>query len=201
MELVTNSLVTPKKRLLGSSYQQFHNKPWAPFQNLRPFGTIGVITTKDTIQAKHKDKGTPMIYVGPAASHASDVHMFLNITTHKFIESRDITWMDQMYGDWKNLKAPQGESQITHLPIIYHEEDEPEPASSGIEPPSEPTTTTAKPPNDPHTRTIKALKQLEMSYNTEATTLREALEKDSTASDVPAKGEEPSATISNPTIT
>ena len=49
VELVTNSLVTPKKKDKGSSYKQFHQKSWAPFQALRPFGTIGIITTKDLL--------------------------------------------------------------------------------------------------------------------------------------------------------
>ena len=178
VELVTNCLVTPKKRHVGSSYQQFNHSHWAPFHTLRPFGTIGIVTTKDAIQAKHKNTGTPMIYVGHAKNHATDVHCFLNMQTLKFIESRDITWMHQMYGDWRQLKAPPGETQISHLTIVYLEEDEPEPSASQAPMPNAmpdavssdtdltlPTPPVLAPPPtkpqvDPHTRAARALRHL-----------------------------------------
>ena len=184
-ELVANCLVTPKNKEKGSSYKQFHGKTWAPFANLRPFGVIGVVTTKSSIQGKDKDKGTPMIYVGPASYHALDVHRFWNPETRKYIESRDIQWMDQYYGDWKGLKDPEDLDQITHLPVDYGEDDEPEDEAAVEQPvavqqqpnqqqppvqePAE-EEPVAEPRHRPATpvRVARAMRQLETSYNPDA---------------------------------
>jgi hypothetical protein len=104
VELVSNQLVTPKRKDLGCSYRQFHGKDWEPFQYLQPFGTMAIITKTEKIKGKNDDKGIPMIYCGPAMDHANDVHRFLNPTTRRLIESRDATWMDTTYGKWKGLK-------------------------------------------------------------------------------------------------
>ena len=69
-KLISNSLVTKHKKDIGCSYSQFHKKAWDLFPNLRPFGTMAVVTTKEPIQSKLDQKGTLMIYVGPALNHA-----------------------------------------------------------------------------------------------------------------------------------
>jgi len=94
---------------------------------------MAVVATKEPIQSKLDQKGTPMIYVGPALSHAKDVYRFFNPTTQKFNESRDVVWMSQMYGDWKGLSPPEGEVFISLVPPEGMVEDEPDPApSSGV---------------------------------------------------------------------
>jgi len=162
--MVSNNLVTKKKKDVGCSYHQFHKKAWDLFPSLRPFGTMAVVTTKEPIQSKLDQKGTPMIYVGPALSHAKDVFRFLNPTTLKFIESRDVVWMSQMYGDWKGLSPPEGEVFISSVPPEGMQEDEPDPApSSGSEPPVAPDVPV--PPPAPAATIPRAVRALQTTYN------------------------------------
>jgi len=162
--MVSNTLVTKKKKDVGYSYHQFHKKAWDLFPSLCPFGTMAVVTTKEPIQSKLDQKGTPMIYVGPALSHAKDVFRFLNPTTLKFIESRDVVWMSQMYGDWKGLSPPEGKVFISSVPPEGMQEDEPDPApSSGSEPPVAPDVPV--PPPAPAAKIPRAVRALQTTYN------------------------------------
>ena len=159
--------MTKHKKDVGCSYNQFHKKAWDLFPNLRPFGTMAVVMTKEPIQSKLDQKGTPMIYVGPALNHAKDVYHFLNPTTQKFIESRDVVWMNQMYGDWKGLSPPEGEVFISRVPPEGMEEVEPDPApSSGDLIPEAPPVPPEPPVGPPATaRLPRAVQNLRTHYN------------------------------------
>jgi hypothetical protein len=109
-ERVANSLVTNRKMSKGSSHLQFHDKEWPQLRHLKPFGTLGVVKTAKKIQSKLKDKGTPMLYLGPAPNHAKDVCTMYNLQTRRTVVTRDIRWMGMMYGDWKQLKDPNQET-------------------------------------------------------------------------------------------
>lgn len=62
-------------------YQLFYGcKPKLP-ASLRSFGEIGIETTKDKIQGKLKNRGTPCIFVGYSVHHAHDVYRMVNIET------------------------------------------------------------------------------------------------------------------------
>jgi hypothetical protein len=41
-------------------------------------GTVAVVKTATKMQNKLNDKGSAMIYLGPAMDHAADVHLFYN---------------------------------------------------------------------------------------------------------------------------
>ena len=128
---------------------------------------MAVVTTKDAIQSKLDQKVTPLIYAGPALNHAKDVYRFLNPTTQKFVESRDVVWMSQMYGDWKGLSPPEGEVFISRVPPDGMEEDEPDPAPSSGDDIPEPPQPEPEPPVIPPApaRIPRAVQNLRTHYN------------------------------------
>jgi hypothetical protein len=116
VELVSNNIITPRKKDLGSPYQRFHGKEWESLRYLKPFGTMGIVKTGKSIQSKLTDKGTPMIHLGPGTMHATDVYRMFNPNTKGIVTTRDITWMNQMYGDWKGLANPPELEAIARVP-------------------------------------------------------------------------------------
>ena len=68
----------------------FGAKPKLP-SALKAFGEIGVVTTKDDIQGKLKNRGTYCMFVGYSVNHASDVYRMLNLETKGIINTRDVT--------------------------------------------------------------------------------------------------------------
>jgi hypothetical protein len=74
---------------------------------LRSFGEIGVVTTKDNIQSKLKNRGTPSMFVGYSVHHANDVYRMLNLDTKRIIRSRNIIWLNEAYHDWIDRKVSQ----------------------------------------------------------------------------------------------
>ena len=89
---VKNLDICPHQLLFGC-------KPKLP-ASLRSFGEIGVVTTKDKIQGKLKNRGTPCMFVGYSAHHAHDVYRMLNLETEMIINSRDIIWLNQVHKEW-----------------------------------------------------------------------------------------------------
>jgi hypothetical protein len=74
-------------------------------QLLRSFGEIGIVTTKDKIQGKLNNRGTPCMFVGYSVHHAHDVFRMLNIETEMIINSQDIIWLNEMHKDWIGRKV------------------------------------------------------------------------------------------------
>jgi hypothetical protein len=89
---VKNQEVCPHQLLFGC-------KPKL-LASLRSFGEIGVVNTKDTIQGKLKNKGTPCMFVGFSEHHAYDVYRMLNLETEMIIKSRDSIWLSQVHKEW-----------------------------------------------------------------------------------------------------
>ena len=77
-EVIENQLVRPVNVDKGSHYVQFYKKVWKGITHLQKWGTVAVVKTATKIQNKLKDKGSVMIYLGPAMDHAADVHRFYN---------------------------------------------------------------------------------------------------------------------------
>jgi hypothetical protein len=78
-----------------------------------------VVTTKEKIQAKLTNRGTPCIFVGYAENHSRDVYKMLNLETNSIINSRDIIWLKKMHKDWlknKLMMITEGED-VVELPI------------------------------------------------------------------------------------
>jgi hypothetical protein len=89
---VKNQEVCPHQLLFGS-------KPKLP-ASLRSFAEIGVVTTKNYIQGKLKNRGTPCIFVGYSVHHAHNVYRMLNFETEIIINLRDIIWLNQLHKQW-----------------------------------------------------------------------------------------------------
>jgi hypothetical protein len=83
--------VCPNQLLFGC-------KPTLP-ASLRSFGKIEVVTTKDKIRGKLKNRGITCMFVGYSVNHAHDVYR-MHIATEMIINSRDIIWLNQMHKDW-----------------------------------------------------------------------------------------------------
>jgi hypothetical protein len=76
----------------------FGPKPILHFE-LKIFGEVGVVTTKDKIQSKLTHRGSPCIFVGYAENHSRDVYRMLNLDTNAIIKSRDIIRLKKMHVD------------------------------------------------------------------------------------------------------
>jgi hypothetical protein len=59
------------------------------------FGEVGVVTTKERIQAKLSDRGTTCMFVGYMEHHSRDVYRMLNLTTNSIINSQDIILLNK----------------------------------------------------------------------------------------------------------
>jgi hypothetical protein len=99
-----------KEKMICPYQLQFGNKPRLP-ESLRSFGEIGVVTTKNDIQGKLANIGTPCMFMGYSIDHANDVYRMLHIKTKKIINSRDIIWMNKVYKDRKDQKD-KNKSQV-----------------------------------------------------------------------------------------
>ena len=114
--LIENIIVPLRKDM--TSYKLFHGKDYGGISHLHQFGEVAIVKTGKKIQSKLDNKGSPLIYCGPAKDHSYDTHTFLNPKTKKFIESRDVNlWMHQVYGEYKGLSAPSQPSTVITLPI------------------------------------------------------------------------------------
>ena len=143
---VQNNLVTPRFQDIGSPYKQFHGTDWKGGPNLHRFGHIGVVTTAKKIKAKQKDKGTCMLYLGPAEDHAADVHRFFNPNTRKIVMSRDVKWLNKSYGVWKGLIKPTVTPATTPAEVI---KDDPSQSTAVRFQLQEDTTAPPTPPTPP----------------------------------------------------
>ena len=89
-----------------SPYELFYNRSPGYEQNLRVFGEMGVITNhaNKKIRSKLEDRGTTCVFVGYANNHAGDAYRMFNMATQKISMSRDVIWLDKLYGDYFQLK-------------------------------------------------------------------------------------------------
>jgi hypothetical protein len=68
--------------------------------SLMTFGDIGVVTTKDKIQGKLRNRGSTCMFVGNTDNHSRDVIRMLNLKNRGVIDVRDVVWLNKMYKDW-----------------------------------------------------------------------------------------------------
>lgn len=66
----------------------------------------------DGMQAKLKNKGKPMMFIGYSLDHGSNVFKMLNIQTYHTVITRDIVWMGQVYGEWTNKESEEIEDIV-----------------------------------------------------------------------------------------
>jgi hypothetical protein len=62
---------------------------------LRAFGEIGVVTTKDKIQGKLRNRVCACMFIGYTENHSSDVFWMLKLETCGIINARDIVWLNE----------------------------------------------------------------------------------------------------------
>jgi hypothetical protein len=82
----------------------FGSTPKLP-SSLRPFGEMGVVTTKSGIQGKLTNRGTTCMFVGHAVNHSNDVYRMLNLDSKRIIHSRDIIWLERNFKTWSKSKV------------------------------------------------------------------------------------------------
>jgi hypothetical protein len=83
--------------------------------NLKVFGEVGVVTTKDKIQSNLTSCGTPCIFVVYAENHSKDVNRILNLEINTEIIPQDIIWLKNMHKDWlknKLMTIIEGEKTV-----------------------------------------------------------------------------------------
>ena len=64
-----------------------------------------------------------MIYVGTALDHAPDVYWFFNPSTKQIIESRDVQWLGQTYGEWSGRDTPSAPGTVVVPPVPDNSDD------------------------------------------------------------------------------
>jgi hypothetical protein len=103
------SNITASKTKEKYPYQLlFGSKPKLP-SSFRIFGEIGVVTTKDNVQGKLKNRGTACIFMGYSVDHANDVYQMFNFNTKRIIHSRDVVWLGKSYKNWMITNVPSKE--------------------------------------------------------------------------------------------
>jgi len=73
---IDNLLVRASKKDKGPPHTAFYKKESKKVAHLRQFGEMAIVKFSNKIQAKLKDKGKPMMCLGHAPDHASDVYSF-----------------------------------------------------------------------------------------------------------------------------
>ena len=120
--------VTDTENLLVSSttgespYTAFHGKDMPAADKLRQFGEIGIVKIGKKLKGKLTDRGVPMMYLGRAQDHAGDTYRFLHLGTERVYVSRDVIWMNQVYGSYKGTNLPPLDDTVTLLPHRFTDE-------------------------------------------------------------------------------
>ena len=66
---------------------------------MNPFGEIcGVGNQPTAIRSKIDNKKSTMLYVGRVPKNLDDVFKILNLSTIKFVKSRNVKWLAKLYG-------------------------------------------------------------------------------------------------------
>jgi hypothetical protein len=145
-------------------------KPKLP-TSLRSFGKMGVVTTNDNIQGKLSNRGTPCMFVGYSVYHAHDVYRMLNLKTEMIINLRDIIWLNEMHKDWIGRKMNTQS---------IHKDDDNDVMESRVQSVTDNQDDLQGDINLDEMKRMKVyrqMRQLESSFNPEATKLVEQIEQ------------------------
>ena len=82
-----------KEKIL--QWKMFMKEDFKGFDKLRKFGEVGIMTDREKIKAKIKNKGIPCLHLGHSIGHGSDVHRLLKLATKKVVRSRDVRWLER----------------------------------------------------------------------------------------------------------
>jgi hypothetical protein len=99
MNVIYLSNIMSTKSSFKSPFELLYGEKPKLHDNLKMFGEVGVVTTKEKIQAKLSNCGTPCMFVGYTEHHSRDVYRILNLSTNSIMNSRDIIWLNKTYKD------------------------------------------------------------------------------------------------------
>jgi hypothetical protein len=78
MNVTYLSNIISTKLSLKSPFELLYDEKPILHNNLKIFGEVGLVTTKDKIQAKLTNRGTTCMFVGYTEHHSRDVYKMLN---------------------------------------------------------------------------------------------------------------------------
>jgi hypothetical protein len=81
------------------------NPPWV--KSMRTFGEIAILQvggTTNKVKAKLDNRGIPAMFVDYSVDHASDVYVFMKLDNRQIVLSRNYTWLNKLYGEYKGIK-------------------------------------------------------------------------------------------------
>ena len=110
-------------------YRAFYNKDPSYFKYLRPFGELSVIASNNKLKSKMSDRGFLGLYLGREPYHTNDTYRFLNLSSHRVLLSRNVKFMNQMYGDYIPPFPDHHNNRYSVLYIDDDDEDDEEPTS------------------------------------------------------------------------
>jgi hypothetical protein len=105
MNVIYLSNIILTKSNLKSPFEFFYCEKPTLHDNLKIFWEVGVVTTKDKMQAKSTNQGRTCMFVGNTEHHLKYVYRMLNSKKNSINNSQDIICLNKTYGEWKNNKT------------------------------------------------------------------------------------------------
>ena len=91
---------------------------------LRTFGEIGVteISSYKVGRTKLDPRGHISMFVGYSLDHPADTYRFINLSTKRIIHSRDVKWLDKIWGQY--YKVPTKDEVQEEIEIYEENENQ-----------------------------------------------------------------------------
>jgi hypothetical protein len=161
MHTIISYYIMSTKSSFKSPFELLYGEKPKLHDNLKMFGEVEVVTTKERMQAKLSNRGTTCMFFGYTEHHSRDVYRMLNLATNSIINSRDIIWLNKTYKEWKENKATifNVEDDIIELPTGVDKVKLTENATKETEDES----------NKSDKKVFRAMRKLESWFNLEAT--------------------------------
>ena len=95
-------------------YHRLENNQPKFEKDMRMFGEIGITLDHGlkTIKSKVDDKEIACMFVSYSLNHGKGVYKLYNMKTNRILISRDIMWLNQIYGQYKNK---ENQTQVTPI--------------------------------------------------------------------------------------
>ena len=173
------------KKGLMPPYKAFFDKDPPFLDHIQVFGRIGVVHDAQKIRSKLENRGVPCMFVGYADHHAGDTFRFLNLTTKKIWQARDVRWVANTVKEYNqqlenktttNDDDDDDDTIVTSnnsTPVSSQNPPVPPPASPPMTPPVSPPATPpviepALPTPPINKRTLREMKRLSAFFNPNA---------------------------------
>lgn len=130
----------------GPPYKTFTNQDPTYLHHLRTFGEVGICknhayqsSPSNRGVSKHLcNRGKLGVFIGYLPTHPPGTWKFYNPETRSIFKSRDVTWLDTMWGNYKKIKNPPRYETV----VLDSDEENPKEISVGS------ITTVENPRND-----------------------------------------------------